>query len=97
MRSGHTSLLLPLAALMLVAHLHGSANVAAVSVPDWRASPVFKVLSDLGGRGTAAEECGPQLSIETPNCTVVEKRDGYELRLYPKGQVSVAVVLLTRA
>ncbi len=35
------------------------------------------------------DSCGPQISIETPACDVVGKGNGYELRKYPDGQVSL--------
>ncbi|KAJ7562192.1 hypothetical protein O6H91_03G058200 [Diphasiastrum complanatum] len=40
-----------------------------------------------------APACGPQLSIETPACEVVDKRDGYELRKYPAGQIWVETLV----
>jgi len=94
MSAGRTSLILSLAGLIVLAHLHGFASVDAVAVPDWRTSSVLKALfSDVGGEETAAEQCGPKLSIETPNCTLVEKHDGYELRSYPAGQIWVQTVV----
>jgi hypothetical protein len=44
----------------------------------------------LIGDGLEEQEvaCGPQVDIETPACTVVESKSGYELRKYPEGEVS---------
>ncbi len=40
-------------------------------------------------RKSSDGSCGPQISIETPACDVVGKGNGYELRKYPGGQVSL--------
>jgi len=40
-------------------------------------------------RKSSDDSCGPQISIETPACDVVGKGNGYELRKYPDGQVSL--------
>lgn len=44
----------------------------------------------LIGDGLEEKEvpCGPQVDIETPACTVVDSKSGYELRKYPEGEVS---------
>lgn len=36
---------------------------------------------------SSSDTCGPQLDIETPTCTVVEKRSTYELRKYTDSEV----------
>lgn len=43
----------------------------------------------LIGDGVEEKEvsCGPQVDIETPACTVVDSKSGYELRKYPEGEV----------
>lgn len=46
------------------------------------------VLPEQGA--SSSSTCGPQLSIETPACSVVAQADGYELRNYPDGQVRLA-------
>ncbi|CAM6127567.1 unnamed protein product [Calypogeia fissa] len=79
-------LLLPVAALMLLGHF---SHASAVAFPD-SLSSIVRFTSKFEGE---ADECGPQLSIETPKCKVVEKRDGYELRSYPKGQIWVQAVV----
>jgi hypothetical protein len=40
-------------------------------------------------RKSSDDSCGPQISIETPACDVVGKGNGYELRKYSDGQVSL--------
>lgn len=47
---------------------------------------VLRLVSD--GLEEKEVPCGPQVDIETPACTVVDSRSGYELRKYPEGEVS---------
>jgi hypothetical protein len=49
----------------------------------------------LIGDGLEEQEvaCGPQVDIETPACTVVESKSGYELRKYPEGEIWVETVV----
>lgn len=86
------STLLLLAALVLVGHLYGAANASRVSLPESLADRFF---SKLGGEETVAdaEQCGPKLSIETPSCELVEDNKGFELRLYPEGQIWVETLV----
>lgn len=49
---------------------------------------VLHLFGPDGGVAVDGEEsCGPEVSIETPACKVVEKENGYELRNYPDGEV----------
>lgn len=77
--------LLLLSTLVLCLEFTDSAYAAASSVADH--------VSVLELYTKAKEQCGPDLSIETPSCKVVEKWDGYELRLYPEGQIWVQTVV----
>jgi hypothetical protein len=77
----HSGQLLLLSTLIVLLQFTGSADAGA-SVADQFS--LLEVYSE-----SKEEQCGPELSIETPSCKLVEKRCGYELRLYPEGQVSV--------
>jgi hypothetical protein len=94
----NSSQLLLVTTVLTLVHFCCSANAAAVSFPE-SLSSVYRFFSELGGEEIATrvsveeEQCGPKLSIETPSCKLVEKRDGYELRLYPEGQIWVQTVV----
>jgi len=67
-------------ALLVLACLAFGANSAA---------PTRSAQLLLFGDVAQSEACGPQVDIETPSCTVVEKRSKYELRKYSDSEIWV--------
>lgn len=68
------------------------ACVALTVVDGGRALPE-SVLQLFGVSDKESDSCGPQVSIETPQCSVVEKRDTYELRDYNVKEIWVETLV----
>ncbi|EFJ22754.1 hypothetical protein SELMODRAFT_442995 [Selaginella moellendorffii] len=61
---------------------------SAVAAPSSGFEQVVQLYSAEG-----SESCGPKLSIETPHCKIEARKNGYELRKYPEGQVWVETLV----
>jgi hypothetical protein len=63
--------------------------VEGLEQADLRSPAGIKLLSRNQGQFQQATSCGPSnLTIETPACSVIGEKDGYELRKYAAGEVS---------
>lgn len=62
-------------------------------------APVFAAQKQMRSSGegySSADNCGPDVTIEAPACTVLEKKEGYELRNYPEGEMWATAFLPNR-